>query len=293
MPDVGLPHLKNILSVDLEEWFDPEYVRCKAPQKREECIQESLKKTLDLLKEYKTKATCFVLGELAERHPELVEQIIESGHEVAFHGYNHEPLWNKTAELLKREIDAFGSLVSDECIGFRAPSFSLNNKTKWALKILEDAKYKYDSSVFPARSPLYGVPGAPTRPYKPSKEDISKEDESSNLWEFPPLVYALTGLRIPAAGGFYLRFLPTSIVKRAVKKMNKKGLPAVLFFHSWELDPNTPRLKIGFYRSFVTYHNLEEMERRLRSLLSEFEFTNFREYMEESDLFYQSAQKPA
>lgn len=281
-----MPSSRNILSIDLEEWYHPEYVRYKVPLEKEERITKSLKKTLDLLQEYNIKATHFILGELAERHPEIVEQITEKEHEIAFHGHNHAPLFKKNAELLKQEIENFRGIVNDKCIGFRAPSFSLNNKTKWALKVLKDAGFKYDSSVFPMKVPLYGVRGAPTRPYRPSMLDVSNEDEASDLWEFPPLVYTLTGLRIPAGGGFYLRFLPLSLVKRAIRKLNKHGFPAVLFFHNWELDSETPRLKIGLYRSFVTYHNLEEMEKRLRSVISEFEFTNFRDYMEDNGLLH-------
>lgn len=270
----------------MEEWHHPEYVRYRAPLEKEEHITKSLKKTLDLLQERNIKATYFILGELAESHPEIVERITEKEHEIASHGYNHEPLFRKNAGLFKQELENFRGAVNSKCIGFRAPSFSLNNKTKWALKVLESAGFKYDSSVFPVKVPLYGVQGAPIRPYRPSMIDVSKEDETSDLWEFPPLVYTLAGLRIPAGGGFYLRFLPLSLVKRAIRKLNKHGSPAVLFFHSWELDNETPRLKIGLYKSFVTYHNLEEMAKKLGSVMSEFEFTSFREYMEENGLLH-------
>lgn len=279
-----MSHLRNILSIDLEEWYHPEYVRGRAPFEKEERITKSLKKTLDLLREQNIEATFFILGELAEKYPEIVKQIAESKHEIAFHGHNHEPLFMKNAELLKQEIKNFQKTVSGECIGFRAPSFSLDNQTTWALQVLEGAGFKYDSSIFPVKTPLYGVRGAPTRPYKPSQLDLSREDEASRIWEFPPLVYTLAGARIPAGGGFYLRFLPLSLVRRAIRKLNKRGFPAVLFLHNWELDPETPRVKIGFYRSFVTYHNLEEMDRRLRRVISDFKFTSFRDYLEYNGL---------
>jgi polysaccharide deacetylase family protein (PEP-CTERM system associated) len=281
-----VPNSINILSIDLEEWYHPEYVRHKAPFEKEEHITKSLNKTLDLLQEYHINATYFILGELAEKHPEIVEQITEKEHEIAFHGHDHEPLFKKNADLLKQEIEGFRSVSNGKCIGFRAPSFSLSNKTKWALKVLDDAGYKYDSSVFPTKAPLYGVRGAPTSPYRPSMNDLTKENNKSGLWEFPLLVYALAGLRIPVAGGFYLRLLPTSIVKRAIKKLNKQGSPAVIFFHNWEIDPETPKMKIGHYKSFVTYHNIEEMEERLRNLLSVFKFTSFRDYMEDHRLLH-------
>lgn len=274
----------NILSIDLEEWYHPEYVKCLIPSRKCARIENNVKKTLDLLQKQNINATFFVVGELAEIHPEIVEEITAEGHEVAFHGYDHEPLWKKTPELLKAEIEKFRCITNDQCMGFRAPSFSLSNKTKWALTVLREAGYKYDSSIFPAKVPLYGVRNAPTRLYKPSIEDVSKEDEDSDLWEFPLLVHTFLGLRIPAAGGFYLRLLPQNIIKSAVIKSNRRGYPAVLFFHSWEMDPDTPRLKIGLYKSFVTYHNLGTMENRLRSVLSQFEFTSFRDYIEENKL---------
>jgi polysaccharide deacetylase family protein (PEP-CTERM system associated) len=274
----------NILSVDLEEWYHPEYVKCVASSEKCARVETNISKTLDLLKRQNVTATFFIVGELAEIHPQIVDEIAAEGHEIAFHGYDHEPLWKKTPESLRAEIEKFRRITNDQCMGFRAPSFSLNNKTKWALRILKEAGYKYDSSIFPAKVPLYGVRNAPTRLYKPSLEDVSKEDESSELWEFPLLVHTFLGLRIPVAGGFYLRLLPQNIIKSALVKSNRNGYPGVIFFHSWEMDPDTPRLKIGLYKSFVTYHNLETVERRLRSLLSQFEFASFRDYLEKNRL---------
>jgi polysaccharide deacetylase family protein (PEP-CTERM system associated) len=274
----------NILTIDLEEWYHPEYVRKETPPYGNERIQHSLKTTLDLLSARNTKSTFFIVGELAEKHPEIMESIMENNHEIAFHGYHHEPLWKMDPEVYRSELKKFNTLTKEKCVGFRAPSFSLNNKTKWALKILEDAGFKYDSSVFPTKTLLYGVWGAPTRPYKPSHEDIAKEDEHTKLWEFPLLIYSAAGLRIPIAGGFYLRLFPTNLIKRAIRKANRQGFPAVVFVHTWELDPETPRLKIGPYKSFVTYHNIEQTGKKLKSILCDFEFTCFRQYMEENGL---------
>jgi len=276
--------LDNILTIDLEEWYHPEYVKSKAPTNKEERVTRSLNNALQLLSEHEVNATFFVVGELAEKHSDMMKMIRENGHEIAFHGYSHKPLWKLDTETFRLELRKFDSLTREKCIGFRAPSFSLSNKTKWALKVLEGAGYKYDSSIFPTRTPLYGVWIAPTRPYKPSYEDVAKEDESVKLWEFPLLVYPLTGLRIPIAGGFYLRFFPVNLVKRAIKKANKHGFPAVVFFHSWELDPETPRLKLGPYESFVTYHNIKEVGKKLKYILSDFSFISFRNYMEEEGL---------
>jgi len=271
--------LFNLLTVDLEEWYHPEYVKNKTLFRKEERIQHSLKKTLDLLNQHNLKATFFVVGELVEKHPEIIESIREDDHEIAFHGYCHEPLWNLDAEALCAEIKKFNSLIGEKCAGFRAPSFSLDNKTKWALKVLENSGYQYDSSLFPAKTPLYGVWNAPTTPYKLSHDNVTKKDENAKLWEFPLLVYKLKFIRVPVAGGFYMRFFSVNLVAKAIKKLNQQGVPAIIFFHNWELDPQTPRLKLGLYRYFVTYHKLKETSKKLEHLLSEFQFTSIKEYM--------------
>lgn len=269
----------NILTVDLEEWYHPEYVRKKALPSKEERIIHSLKTTLALLNKWNLNATFFVVGELAEKHPEIIETLRDNNHEIAFHGYHHEPLWKSNAKMLRLEIEKFNSLIGEKCAGFRAPSFSLSNETKWALKVLVNSGYRYDSSLFPARTPLYGIWNAPTTPYKPSHENITEKDETTKLWEFPLLVYKLKGINVPVAGGFYMRFFSVSLIAKAIKKLNQQGFPAVVFFHNWELDPETPRLKLGLYRYFVTYHKLKETSMKLERLLSRFKFTSVKEYM--------------
>jgi len=276
----------NILSVDLEEWYHPEYVRNKILPHKEERIEQSLELTLDLLNKRNIKATFFVVGELVEKHPEIVECIRENNHEIAFHGYQHEPLWNIDANILRTDIEKFNSLIKEKCIGFRAPSFSLCNKTKWALKVLDDTGYQYDSSLFPAKTPLYGVWNAPTTPYKPSYENVTEKDENAKLWEFPLLVYKMKGIKVPVAGGFYMRFFSVNLIQKAIKKLNQQGSPAILFFHNWELDPETPRLKLGLYRYFVTYHKLRETRTKLEQLLSKVLFTSFQDYMKETGLIH-------
>ncbi len=274
----------NLLTIDFEEWYHPEYVKDRCPENKKENASQDLRKTLDLLEKRKTEATFFVVGEIAQEHPELIEQIRDNGHEVAFHGHDHEPLWNKSAETFRSEIKLFNSTVERNCTGFRAPSFSLNNKTSWALKVLEDNGYKYDSSIFPAKTFLYGVQDAPLRPYKPSYGDLTSEDPDGKIWEFPLLIYPISGFRLPVAGGFYLRFFSVRLILSAIRKANKNGNPAVLYIHTWELNPETPKLKLGFYRAFVTYHNLKRTDTKLKLILSHSQFTSIRNYMEKTGL---------
>lgn len=273
------------MTIDLEEWYHPEYVRDKASSRPEDYSSQALSKTFEILEKHSAVATFFVVGEIAQKHPEYIRQIEKHGHEVAFHGYNHESLHKKTADMLRLEINEFRNVIgTTTCIGFRAPSFSLNNDTKWALDVLEETRFKYDSSIFPASTPLYGMGHAPTKPYKPNHDDIRIEDEKAVVWEFPLHVHSSPILRLPMAGGFYLRFFPLRLIKRSIKKANKEGRPAVFFVHTWELNPEMPKLKLGFYKSFVTYHNVEKTASKLEQLLSQFEFTSVRNYMKEKGL---------
>lgn len=276
--------MNNILTVDLEEWYHPEYVKNMAPKNTEERITHSLTTTLQLLDKHNVNATFFVVGESVEKHPELLDEINEKGHEIAFHGYYHKPLWQLSAENFRAEIKKFNSINKGRCLGFRAPSFSLNNQTKWALEVLEEEGFHYDSSIFPVKTPLYGVPRALMKPYKPSHKDVATEDDREYLWEFPLLAYPTMGLRFPVAGGFYLRLLPLTLIKRAIKKMNKKGVPAVIYVHNWELDLKTPRLKLSLFRSFVTYYNTKKTKKRIGTILSEWQFTSIRDYLHEQNL---------
>jgi len=168
-----------------------------------------------------------------------------------------------------------------ECVGFRAPSFSLNNNTKWALNVLENEGFRYDSSIFPSWTPLYGIYRAPMKPYHPSLHDVSKEgNENYKIIEFPLLSYNFLGLKLPVAGGFWLRLWNIGLIKRGIERMNRKGYPAVLYIHNWELDPETPKLKLNFYKSFITYHNLDKTRTFLEQLLDGFRFTSIRDYIE-------------
>jgi polysaccharide deacetylase family protein (PEP-CTERM system associated) len=273
----------NILTVDFEEWYHAEYVQDKA-SKREDFAPSDLASTLDLFQKYDTSATFFVVGELARKYPQLLSQIAENGHEVAFHAYYHEPLRKKSPQTFKQEIEDFKVAIGRTAKGFRAPSFSLDEKAKWVLGVLEDTGFKYDSSIFPVKTPLYGVPEAPLEPYKPSHYNIALKDDTAQLWEFPLHVYSLPLLRVPMAGGFYLRFFPISLIKKSIENANKKGRPAVIYAHTWELGSNTPRQKLGYYRSFVTYHNLDKTSSRLGKLLSKFEFCSIENYMKEEGL---------
>ena len=278
----------NILSVDVEELFHSEYVRRTLFTSRNTALNyrtpENIFEVLDLLQRYNCRATFFIVGEIAERYPYILYEIERHGHEIAFHGRDHKPLWELDSQAFREELEGF-KRIYPSCIGFRAPSFSLNNDTKWCMDILVDEHFKYDSSIFPTMALLYTAYRAPTHPYRPSKDDVfAQGSDNYNIIEFPLTVYKLGFLKIPAAGGFWLRVFGPSFVGKAIRKLNKEGFPAVIYIHNWELDLSTPKLEIGFLKGFITYHNIKKTRMFFEKLLKEFHFISFKEFLETNTL---------
>jgi hypothetical protein len=171
-------------------------------------------------------------------------------------------------------------LTNKKSKGFRAPTFSLNEKSSWIIDSLYEHNYLYDSSVVPAKTDLYGIPDAETKPYRISSSSIERDTEDGKLIEFPLLVTKFLGKKIPAGGGFYLRTLPTKIIKNAIKNYEKQEIPATFYIHSWELTPEyMPKIELPFKENFVTYHNINKAYERMDELLMEFQFTAFSQYI--------------
>jgi polysaccharide deacetylase family protein (PEP-CTERM system associated) len=276
--------IRNALTVDLEDWFHPEYIASEVDSENAiPMIEQSYEKTLNLLSELQIRSTFFVNGQIAERFPEIIREIEKQGHEIASHGYTHTPLWRMSPELFAQEVSQSNTMIKKATgklpIGFRAPSFSLSNETIWALKILKKAGYLYDSSVFPVKTPLYGVRGAPLRPYRVSLEDVTEEQENGDFIEFPPLAISFLGIRVPTPGGFYFRITPASLVRHAIAKVNSLGYPAMLYFHPWELLEETPRVRLSIFRRFVSYFKLSRTEKQIRSIARVFRFAPVRDIL--------------
>jgi polysaccharide deacetylase family protein (PEP-CTERM system associated) len=235
----------NALTIDVEDWYHPELVRNRlsAGEKRPQ-IEESTRLLLELLRERRVHATFFVVGELAQRHPGLIEAIAAEGHELGCHGMSHRPLWELTPDEFRLELQGFARTMAAvvpaaEITGFRAPTFSLDNRTRWALDILAEFGYYYDSSIFPLRNPVYGVNGCPLEPYRPSTKDVAKADESGKLLEFPMSVWQWAGLRVPVCGGFYLRALPFFWIQFCLRQIQRQR-PFAVYVHPWETYARTP-----------------------------------------------------
>ncbi len=273
----------NILGIDFEEWFHPQIIQNYLNnKKREPLIINGIDKILDLLRLHDTYATFFVVGELLEYKPDLLDKILNAGHEIGFHTMYHTRL--DTAdykEKFKNEINQFAILTNKRSRGFRAPTFSLNNSSSWAIDVLYENDYLYDSSIMPVKTSMYGIPNAEIKPYKISSSSLAKHDPNGKLLEFPLLITRLLGKKIPAAGGFYLRALPMKITTNAIKNYEKLGIPATFYIHSWELTPEfMPKISMSFKDNFITFHNINQAFSRMGQLLKNFSFTSFDRYME-------------
>jgi len=277
----------NLLGIDFEDWFHPELIqRHITGLDKTPTVVNGIDKILDWLRKNETFATFFVVGELLEGKPELLDKIINGGHEIAFHTMHHTRIDSPNfKEKFIEEIKLFDKLTSKKSRGFRAPSFSLNYSSSWLIDTLAENNYLYDSSVMPAKTKLYGIPNADIKPYKISSSSLEQNDPSGKITEFPLLTTKLLGYTIPACGGFYLRFLPPKIIERAIKNNMKKGIPATFFIHSWELTPELmPKVELLFSDSFITYHNIGKALSRMDSLIKKFKFTSFERFISENSI---------
>ena len=272
--------MQNAFTVDLEDWYHPEFVTKFVPtHQRTDQVEDAVKPLLELLDRYNVSATFFVLGQVAERHPELIKKIYEKGHEIASHSYSHKRLHELGKEKFEYDIrkstNILESIIKEKIIGFRAPSYSIDRNTAWALDVLENSGYKYDSSIFPIRfrkKSLYGVRNVPLYPYSPSNEDITKESGDRKIIEFPLSVVKFAGIKIPVAGGAYLRLFPAWFLRLAIIKINKEKRPAIIYVHPWETYEKTPRIKLPFPYSQITYYGINSALKKVESLLKTFRF---------------------
>jgi polysaccharide deacetylase family protein (PEP-CTERM system associated) len=234
-----------------------------------------------LLDEHGLKGTFFVLGWVAERFPLMVREMADNGHEVACHGFGHELVYNMTPESFRADVRQAKSILENitgrQVLGYRAPSYSIVERTMWALDILIEEGFVYDSSIFPIHHDNYGIPGAQRFPH-----DITRP--SGTIREFPmtTLNMNLPGrtMALPIAGGGYLRLLPVGVIHWGMRHINQvEKQPTVLYFHPWEVDPDQPRIKARLKSRFRHYVNLETTEDKIRALFKGLEFGTMAEVL--------------
>jgi polysaccharide deacetylase family protein (PEP-CTERM system associated) len=251
----------NALTIDLEDW----YQGIEQPFKRWGDFQERLHigtdRLLEILDQTDTKATFFALGWLAEKYPSLMRRLAESGHEIASHGYDHEKLYNSSPDRL-RQVLGRAKMATEDAVGLpvyghRAPYFSLTQNSLWAIEILAELGFKYDSSVYSGVTWRYGIPGSPETPYLLGQ---------TNIVEIPVSTFQFLNRRV-GIGGAYFRILPLRCTRNAVRQLNAKGKSAVMYLHPWEFDPKHPFVRFPWKAMATHYFNLRSTAPRLSSLL--------------------------
>jgi polysaccharide deacetylase family protein (PEP-CTERM system associated) len=269
--------VRNALTVDVEDWYMTSdfHFDVQTWDSYEDRVVGSTMQLLELFAHYRVQGTFFVLGCVAEKHPELVEEIVKRGHEVASHGGWHQMINKMSLEQFREDL-LYSKRVLEEITGtavklFRAPSWSITPDRYDVLKILAEEGFSCDSSLQPFRTPLSGVAGAPVEPFVP----VLREEEL-DLLEFPPTVLKMGGITLPFCGGFYLRSLPAPLLTWALQQVNRTR-PGLIYVHPWEVDTEQPRLKCSPLIKFVHYYNLGSTKRKLEFLLEQFAFTTLSE----------------
>lgn len=264
----------HALSVDVEDWFqvlNMAHVIDRATWERLELrCGDATKRLLDLFARRNAKATFFFLGWIAERLPKLVTEVASAGHEVGSHGYDHRLLPDLGREGFANDLERTAALLASMTgrrpTAFRACTWSIGRKTPWAIDELLRAGVVLDSSIQPVRHPDYGVPRAPTTPYRIS-------GEQGELVEFPPLTWDVVGKHVPVGGGGYLRLFPLALLRAGLRQKEARGVPGCLYLHPWEVDPDQPRQALGGLRGFRHYVNLRRTHGKLDRLLQQYPFT--------------------
>lgn len=273
--------MSHLFSIDVEEHFQvsafERFVPRSAWESQPSRVAGNTHRLLDLLAEHQATATCFTLGWVAERCPSLIRRMVAEGHELGSHSWSHSRVTALTQAEFREEVRR--SKATLEAVGgapvrgFRAPSFSIVPGVEWAFDVLLEEGYEYDSSLFPIRRPGYGYPSAPSEPHQLVRP-------GGTLLELPMTTLKVGPVRIPAAGGGYLRQFPFPLIRSAFRQHQARGVPGMFYVHPWEVDPDQPRLAVGWLAGVRHYRGLGQTMGRLRALLQEFRFTSVARWRE-------------
>jgi len=266
----------NVISVDVEDYFHAEALAVQRSQwDQYDCrVEANTQRILELLAEHQVHATFFVVGWVAERFPGLVREIVAAGHELACHSYWHRLIYRldpkEFLEDTRRAKDVIEQIAGLPICGYRAPTYSITASSLWALEILVQLGFTYDSSIFPIHHDRYGIPDAPRAPFR-------IKTPAGPLMEYPLTTFRIGNHSLPVGGGGYLRLLPQWYTRFGIKHARKEGLPIIAYVHPWEIDPNQPRLPSKLTTRIRHYMNLSKTHQRLNDMLREGTFTSFRE----------------
>ncbi|MGE3957936.1 MAG: XrtA system polysaccharide deacetylase [Vicinamibacterales bacterium] len=270
----GTPAIVNAMTIDVEEHFHANVFDGTPVRDIQHTLASrvvaSTRRMLDLLDAAGVKATCFVLGAVADQHPSLVLEIAARGHEIASHGYAHQLVYTQSREAFRDDVrrakQTLEALAGTNVRGYRAPSYSVTERSLWALDVLAEEGYAYDASIFPIRHDRYGIPHAPRHAYV-------LEQAAGRLVEAPPSTIRMGGVNFPVAGGGYFRLLPYAWTRFGIGRLNaSEQRPAIFYTHPWEIDPEQPRLPLPRLHAMRHYANLDTTEAKFVRLLQEFRF---------------------
>lgn len=277
----------NVMSVDVEDYYQvsafAKSVATHEWEQHESRVVENTRRLLELFSEKNIKATFFVLGWVAEREPLLVKEIHKQGHEIASHGFSHQLIYNQAQKIFREETikskKLLEDLIGEAVIGYRAASYSITKRNLWALDILQEAGFVYDSSIFPIRHDRYGIADAKTIPHKLTTPN------GGELVEFPLTTRRIGKLNIPVAGGGYFRLYPYFLTRHFLNAVNNKQDEQFVFYlHPWEIDPQQPRIEASWFSKFRHYNNLDKCELRLNKLMSDFKFSTMKSVLTDLNL---------
>ena len=270
--------VRHVLTFDVEEHFQVAAFWSAARRGQwdqlSSRVERNTRKISDLLLEHSTRATFFVLGWVAERHPDLVKDLAQQGHEIASHGYGHELVSTQTPaqfrEDVRRSKQILEDLIGRQVVGYRAPSFSISSRTEWAISVLIEEGYRYDSSIYNRFRSAQVSKAIDTETYQ-------LETKAGTIWEVSPSTMNACGLQLPVAGGGYFRLFPYAASRMFLKNLERQGSQLVMYLHPWELDPEQPRMDGPMLSKVRHYLNLGKTEQRLRWLLRDFSFAPINE----------------
>jgi polysaccharide deacetylase family protein (PEP-CTERM system associated) len=278
----AIPTIINAMTVDVEDYFHVAALAGSIDRSQwndmEYRAEASTRRLLDLFDASHVKATFFVLGWVARKSPHLVSEIHDRGHEVASHGMSHKLVYNQTPQEFAAETHESKAMLEDiigeRVLGYRASTYSITARSLWALDILKEAGFAYDSSIFPIRHDLYGIPDAPQVP------SLITTPKGARIVEFPMSTAPMLGFKLPVSGGGYFRLLPYWLTRAGLRRLNHGLSRSFIFYlHPWEVDPGQPRVRAGWKSTLRHYTNIDRAEGRLRQLLAEFRFAPVREVL--------------
>lgn len=277
----------NAMTVDVEDYFHVAALAGSIDRtewdRRELRVEDNTRRLLALFEASGVRATFFVLGWVAQRRPSLVREIQAAGHEIASHGMSHKLVYDQSPAEFASETFEAKALLEDICgspiLGYRASTYSITRRSLWALDILCEAGFVYDSSIFPIRHDRYGIPGARPEP------NLLRAPGGRSIVEFPLSAARFAGVQVPVSGGGYFRLLPYWLTRAGLRQINvQQKRPFAFYLHPWEIDPQQPRVEAGALSTFRHYTNLSRCEDRLRRLLGEFRFAPMRDVLTELEL---------